>query len=152
MGLSAMLHQVTKYVKRLEIALSMNVRQGIGFENSGREICPFVINHEHDDEALQAAIKEDSSQMCGELARQFNTSNETVRIHLHRLVSSVPWLPIRYSGWRRIPLCRRSWPQVLSGGWWKGNLGGISQITPGVVPQNWGGNEPNRTVPCMVLD
>ncbi|GFY14708.1 histone-lysine N-methyltransferase SETMAR [Trichonephila clavipes] len=30
------------------------------------------------DEALQAAIEEDSSQTCGELARQFNTSNETV--------------------------------------------------------------------------
>ncbi|GFT64929.1 histone-lysine N-methyltransferase SETMAR [Trichonephila clavipes] len=30
-----------------------------------------------DDEALQAAIDEDSSQTCGELARQFNTSSET---------------------------------------------------------------------------
>ncbi|GFY59972.1 histone-lysine N-methyltransferase SETMAR [Trichonephila inaurata madagascariensis] len=38
-----------------------------------------------DDEALQAAIEEDSSQTCGELARQFNTSREMVRLHLHRL-------------------------------------------------------------------
>ncbi|GFS39886.1 histone-lysine N-methyltransferase SETMAR [Trichonephila inaurata madagascariensis] len=38
-----------------------------------------------DDEALQVAIEEDSSQTCGELARQFNTSSETVRLHLHRL-------------------------------------------------------------------
>ncbi|GFY64897.1 histone-lysine N-methyltransferase SETMAR [Trichonephila inaurata madagascariensis] len=38
-----------------------------------------------DDEALQAAIVEDSGQMCGELARQFNTSSETVRLPLHCL-------------------------------------------------------------------
>ncbi|GFX93296.1 histone-lysine N-methyltransferase SETMAR [Trichonephila clavipes] len=38
-----------------------------------------------DDEALQAAIEEDSSQTCGELARQFNTSSELVKLHLHRL-------------------------------------------------------------------
>ncbi|GFY59519.1 histone-lysine N-methyltransferase SETMAR [Trichonephila inaurata madagascariensis] len=38
-----------------------------------------------DDEALQAAIVEHSSQTCGELDRQFNTSSETVRLHLHRL-------------------------------------------------------------------
>ncbi|GFV66190.1 histone-lysine N-methyltransferase SETMAR [Trichonephila clavipes] len=38
-----------------------------------------------DDEDLQVAIEEDSSQTCGELARQFNTSNETVRLHLHHL-------------------------------------------------------------------
>ncbi|GFV71777.1 histone-lysine N-methyltransferase SETMAR [Trichonephila clavipes] len=38
-----------------------------------------------EDEALQASIEEDSSQTCGELARQFNTSSETVRLHLHRL-------------------------------------------------------------------
>ncbi|GFU82077.1 histone-lysine N-methyltransferase SETMAR [Trichonephila clavipes] len=37
------------------------------------------------DEALQAAIEKDSSQTCGELARQFNTSSETVRLHLHGL-------------------------------------------------------------------
>ncbi|GFY67460.1 histone-lysine N-methyltransferase SETMAR [Trichonephila inaurata madagascariensis] len=38
-----------------------------------------------DDEALQAAIEEDNSQTGGELARQFNTSSETVRLHLHPL-------------------------------------------------------------------
>ncbi|GFW59782.1 histone-lysine N-methyltransferase SETMAR [Trichonephila clavipes] len=31
-----------------------------------------------DDEALQAAIEGDNSQMCAELARQFNTSSKTV--------------------------------------------------------------------------
>ncbi|GFY70478.1 histone-lysine N-methyltransferase SETMAR [Trichonephila inaurata madagascariensis] len=36
-------------------------------------------------EALQAAIEKDSSQTCGELARQFNTSSKMVRLHLHRL-------------------------------------------------------------------
>ncbi|GFY46288.1 histone-lysine N-methyltransferase SETMAR [Trichonephila inaurata madagascariensis] len=35
-----------------------------------------------DDEALQAAIEEDRSQTC-ELARQFNSSSETVRLQLH---------------------------------------------------------------------
>ncbi|GFY53729.1 histone-lysine N-methyltransferase SETMAR [Trichonephila inaurata madagascariensis] len=38
-----------------------------------------------DDEALQAAIEDDSSQTCGELARQFNIFSETVSLHLHRL-------------------------------------------------------------------
>ncbi|GFX99665.1 histone-lysine N-methyltransferase SETMAR [Trichonephila clavipes] len=38
-----------------------------------------------DDESLLAAIEEDSSQTCVELARQFNTSSETVRLHLNRL-------------------------------------------------------------------
>ncbi|GFU66710.1 histone-lysine N-methyltransferase SETMAR [Trichonephila clavipes] len=37
-----------------------------------------------DGEALQAA-NEDSSQTCGELARQFHTTSEMVRLHLHRL-------------------------------------------------------------------
>ncbi|GFY75695.1 histone-lysine N-methyltransferase SETMAR [Trichonephila inaurata madagascariensis] len=43
------LHQVAEYVKRLRIVLSMNVRQGIGFKNSEREICPSVIKLEQDD-------------------------------------------------------------------------------------------------------
>ncbi|GFX14830.1 uncharacterized protein TNCV_1485721 [Trichonephila clavipes] len=68
----------------------MNVRQDIGFKNSGREICPSVIkieqdDHGSDDESLQAVIEENSSQTCGEIARQFNASSETVRLHLHRL-------------------------------------------------------------------
>ncbi|GFW42196.1 histone-lysine N-methyltransferase SETMAR [Trichonephila clavipes] len=49
-----------------------------------------------DDEALQAAIEEDSSQTCGELARQFNTSSETVRLRLHRLGKTYrlsKWVP-----------------------------------------------------------
>ncbi|GFT09608.1 histone-lysine N-methyltransferase SETMAR [Trichonephila clavipes] len=37
------------------------------------------------DEALQAAIEEDSSQTCGEFTRQFNTFSQTVRLHLYRL-------------------------------------------------------------------
>ena len=45
---------------------------------SGR---PQVLN----DRALKAAIEEDSSLTCGELARQFNVSDKTVRLYLHRL-------------------------------------------------------------------
>ena len=37
------------------------------------------------DRALKAAIEEDSSLTCGELARQFNVSDETIRLHLRRL-------------------------------------------------------------------
>ncbi|GFX88410.1 histone-lysine N-methyltransferase SETMAR [Trichonephila clavipes] len=49
-----------------------------------------------DDEALQAAIEEDSNQTCGELARQFNTSSEMVRLPLDRLVKTYrlsKWVP-----------------------------------------------------------
>ncbi|GFV97658.1 histone-lysine N-methyltransferase SETMAR [Trichonephila clavipes] len=49
-----------------------------------------------DDEALQAAIEEDSSQTCGELARQFNTFSETIILHLHRLGKTYmlrKWVP-----------------------------------------------------------
>ncbi|GFX01493.1 histone-lysine N-methyltransferase SETMAR [Trichonephila clavipes] len=49
-----------------------------------------------DDEALQAATEEDSSQTCGELVRQFNTSSEMVRLHLHRLGKTYrpsKWVP-----------------------------------------------------------
>ncbi|GFS68517.1 uncharacterized protein TNCV_4584431 [Trichonephila clavipes] len=28
---------------------------------------------------------------------------------------------------------------------------GVEPVNLGVLPQNWGGNEPNRTVTCMVL-
>ncbi|XP_076049305.1 histone-lysine N-methyltransferase SETMAR-like [Oratosquilla oratoria] len=42
---------------------------------------PQVLN----DGVLKAAIEEDSSLTCGELPRQFNVSDETVRLHLHRL-------------------------------------------------------------------
>ncbi|GFX10751.1 histone-lysine N-methyltransferase SETMAR [Trichonephila clavipes] len=49
-----------------------------------------------DDKALQVAIKENRSQTCGELARQFNTSSETVRFHLHLLGKTYKlskWVP-----------------------------------------------------------
>ncbi|GFY71769.1 histone-lysine N-methyltransferase SETMAR [Trichonephila inaurata madagascariensis] len=49
-----------------------------------------------DDEALQPVIEEDSSKTCGELARQFNISSKTVRLHLHRLGKSnrlSKWVP-----------------------------------------------------------
>ncbi|GFS61769.1 histone-lysine N-methyltransferase SETMAR [Trichonephila inaurata madagascariensis] len=42
-----------------------------------------------DDEPLQVAIEEDSCQTCGKLARQFNTSNATVRLPPHRLGKTV---------------------------------------------------------------
>ncbi|GFY50598.1 histone-lysine N-methyltransferase SETMAR [Trichonephila inaurata madagascariensis] len=48
-----------------------------------------------DDEAVLAAI-EDSSQTCGEFSRQFNTSSETVKLHLHRLGKTYrlsKWVP-----------------------------------------------------------
>ncbi|GFW13999.1 hypothetical protein TNCV_4701341 [Trichonephila clavipes] len=43
------LHEVAEYFKRLGIVLSMNVRQGIRFKNSGWEFCPSVIKLEQDD-------------------------------------------------------------------------------------------------------
>jgi [histone H3]-lysine36 N-dimethyltransferase SETMAR len=49
-----------------------------------------------DNEALQAAIEEDSSLTCGELARQFNVSAETVRVHLHSVGKTYrlsKWVP-----------------------------------------------------------
>ncbi|GFY57709.1 mariner Mos1 transposase [Trichonephila inaurata madagascariensis] len=49
-----------------------------------------------DDEALLAAIEEDSNQTCGELARQFNPFIETVRLHLHPLGKTYrlsKWVP-----------------------------------------------------------
>ena len=56
---------------------------------SGR---PQVLN----DEVLKVAIEQDSSLTCGELARQFNVSDETVRLHLHRLGKAYKlskWVP-----------------------------------------------------------
>ncbi|GFV71488.1 hypothetical protein TNCV_4562401 [Trichonephila clavipes] len=42
-------------------------------------------------------------------------------------------------------------PQILSCSWWKRS--GVSPNTLQVViSQNWGEIEPNRTVPCMVLE
>ena len=53
---------------------------------------PQVLN----DKVLKAAIERDSSLTCGELARQFNVSDETVRLHLHRLGKAYKlrkWVP-----------------------------------------------------------
>ncbi|GFW83119.1 transposable element Tcb2 transposase [Trichonephila clavipes] len=41
--------------------------------------------HALDDEALDAAIKKDSSQTCGEPTRQFTTSSTMFILHMHRL-------------------------------------------------------------------
>ncbi|PRD31185.1 UNVERIFIED_CONTAM: Histone-lysine N-methyltransferase SETMAR [Trichonephila clavipes] len=49
-----------------------------------------------DDEALMAAIEEDSSQTYGELAKQLNTSNEMVRLQLYHLGKTYrlsKWVP-----------------------------------------------------------
>ncbi|GFY74977.1 histone-lysine N-methyltransferase SETMAR [Trichonephila inaurata madagascariensis] len=43
------LHQVAEYVKHLGKVMSVNVRQGTGFKNSGREICLSVIKLEQGD-------------------------------------------------------------------------------------------------------
>lgn len=45
----------------------------------------FVPPQALDDDALQAAIEEESSLTCGELSSQFIMSDETVRLHFHRL-------------------------------------------------------------------
>ncbi|GFY71818.1 histone-lysine N-methyltransferase SETMAR [Trichonephila inaurata madagascariensis] len=48
------------------------------------------------DEALQAVIEGDSSQKYSELARQVNTSSETVKLHLHLLGKTYrpsKWIP-----------------------------------------------------------
>lgn len=38
-----------------------------------------------DDETLRAAIESDSSQTCSELASHFQVTDETIRLHLHRI-------------------------------------------------------------------
>ncbi|GFT40459.1 histone-lysine N-methyltransferase SETMAR [Nephila pilipes] len=43
--------------------------------------------HILDDEALQWAIEEDSSLTYRERAKQFNVSNKTLRLHMHRLLT-----------------------------------------------------------------
>ncbi|GFU26013.1 hypothetical protein TNCV_5104991 [Trichonephila clavipes] len=43
-------------------------------------------------------------------------------------------------------------PQILSWGWWKGKRGGRPLILPqGVLPQNFGRTELNRTITSMVF-
>ncbi|XP_023214631.1 histone-lysine N-methyltransferase SETMAR-like [Centruroides sculpturatus] len=46
-----------------------------------REGRPYVINNDE----LQAAIEEDSTQTCQILAQKFSISDETVHLHLHSL-------------------------------------------------------------------
>ncbi|GFY70705.1 histone-lysine N-methyltransferase SETMAR [Trichonephila inaurata madagascariensis] len=67
-----------------------------------------------DDKALQAAIEEDSivkRQTCGELARQFNTSSEMVRLPLHclgktyRLSKWVPHTLLEVHKQQRVAAC-----------------------------------------------
>ncbi|GFY53962.1 histone-lysine N-methyltransferase SETMAR [Trichonephila inaurata madagascariensis] len=64
-----------------------------------------------DDEALQAAIEEESSQTCGEFARQFNTFIEMVRLHLHhlgktyRLSKRVPHTLLEVHKQQRVAAC-----------------------------------------------
>ncbi|GFU92484.1 histone-lysine N-methyltransferase SETMAR [Trichonephila clavipes] len=56
-----------------------------------------------DDKVLQEAIEVDGSQTCDELARQFNTSSERVRFHLHRLSKTCKlskWVP--HTLWKSI--------------------------------------------------
>jgi len=52
--------------------------------------------HVLDDEALKAAIVEDSGLTCDELAERFHVSAETVRLHLHGIGKSYrvsKWVP-----------------------------------------------------------
>ncbi|GFS43956.1 histone-lysine N-methyltransferase SETMAR [Trichonephila inaurata madagascariensis] len=62
-----------------------------------------------DDEALQAAIEEDSSQTYGELARQFNTSSQTVNLHrlgkTYRLSKWVPHTLLEVHKQQRVATC-----------------------------------------------
>ena len=49
-----------------------------------------------DDDVLKAAIEEDSSLTCDELAERFHVSAETVRLHLHGIGKSYrlsKWVP-----------------------------------------------------------
>ncbi|XP_035218054.1 histone-lysine N-methyltransferase SETMAR-like [Stegodyphus dumicola] len=41
-----------------------------------------------DDEAVRAAVQNDSSQTFGELAAHFQVSDETIRLHLHRIAKA----------------------------------------------------------------
>lgn len=53
-----------------------------------------------DDEVLKAAIEENSSQTCGEIVEGFQVSEETVRLHLHRIGEAYKfskWVPYTLS-------------------------------------------------------
>jgi len=67
--------------------------------------------HVLDDEALKAAIEEDSDLMCEELAERFHVSAEIVRLHLNRIGKSYrlsKWVPHTLSAAnkeQRVPSC-----------------------------------------------
>ncbi|GFW16292.1 histone-lysine N-methyltransferase SETMAR [Trichonephila clavipes] len=91
-----LLHQVAEYasvlVNEIDIGFK-NFRSGdLSLCDNARIGRPQAL----DDEALQAAIEENSSQTYGELVRQINTSSETVRLHLHRVGKTYrlsKWVP-----------------------------------------------------------
>ncbi|GFV75488.1 histone-lysine N-methyltransferase SETMAR [Trichonephila clavipes] len=62
--------------------MTIRVQRSLMAENNLAKLDLFVAL---DDEALQEAIDEDSNLTFGELARQFHTSSEMVRLLLHRL-------------------------------------------------------------------
>ncbi|GFY50320.1 histone-lysine N-methyltransferase SETMAR [Trichonephila inaurata madagascariensis] len=102
------LHQVAKYVKRLGIVRSLNVRQGIGFKNSGRDICPSVIKLEQDDHRpwRTKPCRQLLRRTVVKFARQFNTSSETVKLHLHSLGSKrVPHTLLEVHKQQRVAAC-----------------------------------------------
>ncbi|GFT92889.1 uncharacterized protein TNCV_740491 [Trichonephila clavipes] len=54
--------------------------------------------------------------------------------------------------WHGVTLNSRPTVSPLVMCWWQGMRGEKSLTLPqGVLPQNWGGTELNRTVTCMVL-
>ncbi|GFW11282.1 histone-lysine N-methyltransferase SETMAR [Trichonephila clavipes] len=78
------------YRRHTSVSMLWGVHQGnhwfkkfrsgnLSFYDKARTGRPQALNNE----ALQAAIEEDSCQTGGELARQFNTSSEMVRRYLH---------------------------------------------------------------------
>lgn len=49
-----------------------------------------------DDEALKAAIEEDSSLACDQLTERFQVSDETIKLHMHNIVKTfklIKWVP-----------------------------------------------------------
>ncbi|GFW85763.1 histone-lysine N-methyltransferase SETMAR [Trichonephila clavipes] len=96
------LHQSAEYVKRLgDSAVSERTARHWfqKFRSGDLSLCDKARTGRPqalDDEALQAAIGKDSSQTCGELVRQFNTSSEIVRLYVHRLGKTYrlsKWVP-----------------------------------------------------------
>ncbi|GFT02296.1 histone-lysine N-methyltransferase SETMAR [Nephila pilipes] len=67
--------------------------------------------HSLDDEDLQAAIEEDSRLKCNEYAKQFNISDETIKLHLYllgkmyRLFKGVLHILLEVHQRQRVALC-----------------------------------------------